>query len=170
MNRLLVVEDERSMRDLLALMLRKEGYAVETVDSGLEAKHRLDRDEVYDLIISDISMPKMTGLELLRHARSQAPDTQVILMTAFGSKQVAIEALNEGASYYVEKPFDLDELKAVVQKTLDQKRIATEVATLKAENTSLQAELQDKHERIAQEEARWVSALYNEGGRKTIQT
>ncbi len=134
------------MRDLLALMLRKEGYTVETVDSGLEAKQRLEQDEVYDLIISDISMPSMTGLELLRHARHQVPSTQVILMTAFGSKQMAIDALNEGASYYVEKPFDLDELKAVVQKTLDQKRIASEVAELKAENSSLQAELQDKYQ------------------------
>ena len=119
MNRILVVEDEKSMRDLLALTLRKEGYAVETVESGVRAKEVLAGNAQYDLIVTDISMPGMTGLELLRHVREAAPDTAVILMTAFGSKQTAIDALNQGASYYVEKPFDLDELRRAVRARLD---------------------------------------------------
>ena len=85
-NRILVVEDEQSMRDLMALMLRKEGYQVETAVSGVAAKERLDRGGTFDLVISDISMPGMTGLTLLRHFRQAAPETAVILMTAFGSK------------------------------------------------------------------------------------
>ena len=145
MNRVLVVEDERSMRDLLSLMLRKEGYTVEVAESGIQAVSRLAKDPPYDLIVTDVSMPGMTGLELLRHARKTAPETSVILMTAYGSKETAIEALNEGAAYYVEKPFDLDEMKVVVRKTIDQKRIASENADLKTENRGLKAELKGRH-------------------------
>ena len=144
-NRILVVEDEQSMRDLMALMLRKEGYRVETAESGVRARERLDRSETFDLVISDISMPGMTGLDLLRHFRQASPDTAVILMTAYGSKDTAIEALNEGATYYVEKPFDLDEIKVVVRKTLEQKRIASENADLRVQNRDLQAQLRSRY-------------------------
>ena len=83
----------------------------------------------------------MTGLELLRHVRKASPESAVILMTAYGSKETAIEALNEGAAYYVEKPFDLDEMKVVARRTIDQKRIASENADLRSENRGLKAEL-----------------------------
>ena len=146
MSKILVVEDEKSMRDLLGLMLRKEGCEVDTAESADTAVTRIDRGGEYDLVISDISMPGMSGLELLRHSRRVAPDTEVILMTAFGSKQTAIDALNDGAVYYVEKPFDLDEVKAVVRKTLAQKRLATENANLKVQNRDLRAELKGKYQ------------------------
>jgi two-component system response regulator PilR (NtrC family) len=145
MNRVLVVEDEKSMRDLMSLMLRKEGYAVEVADSGTQAASRIAKDPVYDLVITDVSMPGMTGLELLRHVRRVSPETSVILMTAYGSKETAIEALNEGAAYYVEKPFDLDEMKVVARRTIDQKRIASENADLKSENRGLKAELKGRY-------------------------
>jgi two-component system response regulator PilR (NtrC family) len=147
LNRILVVEDEKSMRDLLTLMLREEGYAVEAADSGLKARDRMesDREEGFDLVISDISMPGMSGLDLLRHVRKGGPETAVILMTAYGSKETAIEALNEGALYYVEKPFDLDEVKAVVRKTMEQKRLAAENEALRVQNRGLRAELQAKY-------------------------
>ncbi len=145
-HRILVVEDEQSMRDLMALMLRKEGYRVETAESGSRAKERLDRNEVFDLVVSDISMPGISGLDLLRHFRQSAPETSVILMTAYGTKETAIEALNEGASYYVEKPFELDEIKVVVRKTLEQKRIAAEIADLRVQNRDLRAQLKTQYE------------------------
>jgi two-component system response regulator PilR (NtrC family) len=144
-SKILLAEDEKSMRDLLALMLRKEAYVVDTAESGTAAREHLERDGAYDLVITDISMPGMTGLELLRHCRRVAPDTAVVLMTAFGSKETAIEALNDGAAYYVEKPFDLDEMKVVVRKTLEQKRLAAENTDLKVENRDLRAELQGKY-------------------------
>jgi two-component system response regulator PilR (NtrC family) len=144
-SRILLVEDEKSMRDLLALMLRKEGYAVETAESADEARARMAREAPYDLLITDISMPGMSGLDLLRHARRAAPDTAVVLMTAYGSKESAIQALNEGAAYYVEKPFDLDEMKVVVRKTLEQRRIAAENAALRTENRGLKAEVQGRY-------------------------
>jgi two-component system response regulator PilR (NtrC family) len=133
------------MRDLLALMLRKEGYQVETAESATLATGLVTPDGGFDLVISDISMPGMSGLELLRHCKQAAPAMAVILMTAYGSKQTAIDALNEGASYYVEKPFDLDEMKAVVRKTLENKRIALENQDLKVENRDLRAELKGKY-------------------------
>ena len=145
MNRVLVVEDEKSMRDLMSLMLRKEGYAVEVADSGTQAASRIAKDPVYDLVITDVSMPGMTGLELLRHVRRVSPESSVILMTAYGSKETAIEALNEGAAYYVEKPFDLDEMKVVARRTIDQKRIVSENADLKSENRGLKAELKGRY-------------------------
>jgi two-component system response regulator PilR (NtrC family) len=144
-NRILVVEDEKSMRDLLALMLRKEGYGVETAESGETAQRRIEKGEGFGLMISDISMPGMSGLDLLRYSRRTSPDTAVILMTAFGSKETAIQALNEGAAFYVEKPFDLDEMKAVVRKTFEQKKIAAENADLRVQNRGLRAELQDRY-------------------------
>jgi two-component system response regulator PilR (NtrC family) len=140
-NRILIVEDEKSMRDLLALMLRKEDCAVVTADSAVSARDLLDTEGAFDLIISDISMPGMTGLELLRHCRNVCPETAVVLMTAYGSKEIAIEALNEGASYYVEKPFDIDEMKTVVRKTLENRRIACEYEDLKVQNRGLREEL-----------------------------
>ena len=145
MSRILVVEDEKSMRDLLALMLRKEGYEIDTAESGTHAQARIGEDGRFDLVVSDISMPGMTGLELLRHSKRASPNTAVILMTAYGSKETAIEALNAGAAYYVEKPFDLDEMKAVVRKTLEQKRIREENLDLRHENQGLRAELQGKY-------------------------
>jgi two-component system response regulator PilR (NtrC family) len=142
---ILLVEDEKSMRDLLALMLGKEGYRVDTAEAGLEAQDRIRKQRPYDVLITDISMPGMTGLELLRFARQESPDTAVILMTAYGSKETAIQALNEGATYFVEKPFDLDEMKVVVRRTFEQKRIAAENADLKVENRDLRAELHERY-------------------------
>ena len=145
MGKILVVEDERSMRDVLALMLRKEGYEVQTVESADRAVELIDRGGAFDVVISDISMPGMSGLELLRHSRRAAPETAVILMTAYGSKQTAIDALNDGASYYVEKPFDLDEVKAVVRKTVELKRMASENQDLRDQNRDLRAELTGRY-------------------------
>ena len=145
MNKILVVEDERSMRDLLTLMLRKEGYQVEVADSAERAEERLRGNGPFDLVITDISMPGRSGLDLLRHIRRSSPDTAVVLMTAFGSKDTAIEALNEGAAYYVEKPFDLDEMKIVVRKTIDQKVLEAENADLKQQNRTLRQELKGQY-------------------------
>ncbi len=145
MNRILIVEDEKSMRDLLALALSKEGYQVECAASALAAQERLEAGAEYDVVISDISMPAMSGLELLGFIRRRAPETSVILMTAYGSKDSAIEALNQGASYYVEKPFDLEEMRVVVRKTMEQKRLRAENDALRYQNEGLRAELHGRY-------------------------
>ncbi|HET9300938.1 MAG TPA: sigma-54 dependent transcriptional regulator [Candidatus Polarisedimenticolaceae bacterium] len=146
MNKILIVEDEKSMRDVLTLTLRKEGYKVDTVESAVAARERMEKDPGFDLVITDISMPGgMTGLDLLRHSRRHHPDAAVVLMTAYGTKDTAIEALNDGATYYVEKPFDLDELKVVVRKTMEQRRMAAENVDLKLQNRDLRAELRGQY-------------------------
>ncbi len=146
MSKILVVEDEKSMRDLLGLMLRKEGYSVATADSALRAKQLVESGESFDLVVSDVSMPGMSGLDLLREMRRLAPRTAVVIMTAYGTKQTAIEALNEGASYYVEKPFDLDEMKVVIDKTLRQTELFVENEGLREQNRDLRKELRGNFE------------------------
>jgi two-component system response regulator PilR (NtrC family) len=126
-------------------MLSKEGYRVDTAENGTQAQERIEKENLYDLLITDISMPGMTGLELLAHTRRASPGTEVILMTAYGSKETAIQALNAGATYFVEKPFDLDEMKVVVRRTFEQRRIAAENADLKNQNRDLQRKLHDKY-------------------------
>jgi len=145
-NKILVVEDEKSMRDLLGLMLRKEGYSVETADSAVQARRLVESGESFDLVISDVSMPGMSGLDLLRELRQLTPETAVVIMTAYGTKQTAIEALNEGASFYVEKPFDLDEMKVVVNKTLRQTELFAENEGLREQNRDLRKELRGNFE------------------------
>ena len=146
MSKILLVEDEKSMRDLLGLMLRKEGYTVATAESGLAAKKMIESGESFDLVVSDVSMPGMSGLDLLREIRRLTPETAVVIMTAYGTKQTAIEALNEGASFYVEKPFDLDEMKVVVGKTLTHTKLFAENEGLREQNRDLRKELRGNFE------------------------
>ena len=88
-------------------MMRKEGYEVDTAVSAVEAKDWLGQGQCYDVLISDISMPEMSGLELLRYSRGVASETEVILMTAYGSKQTAIEALNDSEDSLVAREVSL---------------------------------------------------------------
>ena len=128
--RILVVDDERSMRELLAIVLKREGYDVMLAENGKTALAALERGTV-DLLISDIKMPDMTGIEVLRGAKSLDPTVEAIMMTAFASQETAIEALRLGACDYVIKPFDVDELKVKVREKLESRRLRQENVLLK---------------------------------------
>jgi DNA-binding NtrC family response regulator len=128
--KILVVDDERSMRELLAIVLKREGYDVMLADSGKTAIAALERAPV-DLLISDIKMPDMTGLEVLRGAKALDPALEAIMMTAFASQETAIEALRLGACDYLIKPFDVDELKVKVRAKLESRRLRQENVLLK---------------------------------------
>ena len=132
MQKILVVDDEKSMRELLALMLRREGYRVISTESAEKAGEVIER-EAYDLVISDISMPGASGIDLLRRVREGGLDTPVILITAFGSKETAIEALKLGAFDYFEKPFNIEDAKNRVRNALDRARLVEENAFLRRE-------------------------------------
>jgi len=132
MQKILVVDDEKSMRDLLSLMLRREGYRVIGAESAEKAGDLIER-EAFDLVISDISMPGATGIDLLRRIRESGLDTPVILITAYGSKETAIEALQLGAFDYFEKPFNIEDAKNRVRNALDRARLAEENAFLRRE-------------------------------------
>src|SRR5262245_39289612 len=123
--RVLVVDDEKSMRDLLAINLDKEGYEVLTVDGG-EAAIDVIRREAIDAVITDLRMPKVDGLAVLRAAKERAPETAVLVITAVGSTETAVEAMKLGAYDYITKPFKLDEIALVVKNALERKRLRDE--------------------------------------------
>ena len=127
---ILVVDDEQSMREFLSIMLRKEGYAVRAAASAEEALEWIGR-ELFSLVISDIKMPGMDGIALLREVRRISPETQVLMITAFGSTETAVEAMKQGAVDYVVKPFQVDEIKILIRNALERRRLEEENALLR---------------------------------------
>jgi two-component system, NtrC family, response regulator PilR len=120
--RILVVDDERSMREFLAIMLTRAGYEVVAAENGAQALASLRRRR-FDLLVSDIRMPDCSGLDVLREAKQAQADLPGILMTGFASTETAIEALRTGAIDYISKPFDVDEMKRVVALALERHRL-----------------------------------------------
>ncbi|HDQ04179.1 MAG TPA: sigma-54-dependent Fis family transcriptional regulator [Deltaproteobacteria bacterium] len=117
MNKILIVDDELNMRLVLAAMLKKEGYEVSSAEDGSEALQIL-KSGATDAIITDLKMPKVDGMALLRHATEKYPEIPVIMITAHGTVATAVEALKKGALDYITKPFDMDELKNVISKAI----------------------------------------------------
>ena len=132
MKRILVVDDEQSMRELLAIMLRKEGYEVLTADSRAQAAAAFARGPV-DLVVTDVRLPDGDGIEVLRHVKAASPETVVIVMTAFGTTETAVAARKLGAEAYVLKPFDVDELRIAVRDALTHQRLREENVRLQRE-------------------------------------
>jgi len=118
MGKILVSDDELSMRQFLEILLKKEGHRVVCTGDGQEAWARFQA-EPFDLVISDIKMPKMDGLELLRKVKEQRPALAVILVTAYASPEDAIAAMKAGAYDYLTKPFKLEEIKSVIHNALE---------------------------------------------------
>jgi len=140
--RILVVDDEKSMREFLAIMLRKEGYEVIVADGGESALDVLRREQV-DLIVTDVRMPRTDGLAVLKAAKDLSPNTVVLVITAFASTETAVEAMKLGAYDYITKPFKLDEIKLIVANALERKRLRDENLSLKR-----QLETQRRFERL----------------------
>jgi two-component system response regulator PilR (NtrC family) len=130
--RILVVDDERSMREFLEILFRREGYDVETASNVDAALVALGADD-YDLVVTDVQMPGRSGLELLREVKANSAETVVVMITAFATTETAIEAMKEGAYDYINKPFKTDEVRLVVAKALEKKLLATENVRLRGE-------------------------------------
>ena len=130
MSRILIVDDERSMREFVSILLRKQGYTVELATSGEEAVEALDQQD-FDLVLTDLKMPGISGLEVLEHAKRRDPSTQVILMTAYATSDTAVQAMKRGARDYVTKPFKVDELLVQVEKALEVRHLERENFYLK---------------------------------------
>jgi two-component system, NtrC family, response regulator PilR len=128
--RVLVVDDEQSMRDLLAIMLRQAGYEVSVADGGETAVETL-KTESFDLVVTDLRMRKIDGLTVLKAAKELSPRTVVLVVTAYASTETAVEAMKLGAYDYVTKPFKLDELKVTVANALERRRLQEENLALK---------------------------------------
>ncbi|MEZ4220282.1 MAG: response regulator [Polyangiaceae bacterium] len=123
--RVLVVDDEKFIRDILADFLGMEGYVVRTAEDGASAVGELERAR-YDLVISDLKMPRMGGLELLQQVSHSHPDTVTVIMTGFGTVETAIDAMKRGAYDYILKPFKVEEIIHIVQRGLEKRRLAAE--------------------------------------------
>src|SRR5919106_5508033 len=123
--RVLVVDDERSMRELLSITLRQAGYDVTLAEGGAAAIARLER-EAFDLIITDLRMQETDGMAVLRAARERAPGTVVVVVTAYASTETAVEAMRLGAYDYLTKPFKLDEIRVTLANALERKRLKDE--------------------------------------------
>ncbi|HXU18448.1 MAG TPA: sigma-54 dependent transcriptional regulator [Terriglobales bacterium] len=132
MPNLLICDDERSICEMLDITLRREGYKVETVNSGEVAKRKLD-SAIYDVVITDIKMPNIDGIEVLRHAHKASPDSAVILITAVDDYEAAVEAVKAGgASDYIRKsPAMVDEIKLAIRRSLEKVSLSRQNFALK---------------------------------------
>ncbi|MEO6655495.1 MAG: sigma-54 dependent transcriptional regulator [Pyrinomonadaceae bacterium] len=125
MAKILIVDDEQSYRQLLSLVFEEQGNEIRTAMNGRQALELLAAEPA-DVIISDVKMPDMDGIEMLRAVRETLPDLGVILMTAFASVETAREAFKLGADDFIQKPFDVEELKLIVKKTLEKQALINE--------------------------------------------
>jgi len=128
----LVIDDESGILDTLRILLKKEGFEVLTAQGGKAGLEQI-RSGTYDIVLSDVRMPQVTGIDILNAAREQDPMTPVILMTAQASLQTAIQAVNQGAFYYIQKPFANDELVAILRRACDYRAVRVENKHLKQE-------------------------------------
>ena len=131
--RILIVDDEEVLRDVLETVLRREGFDVLLASSGEEALSVLDGADEIDLVILDIMLPGISGIDTLRSIRVSTPALPVIIITAFSSIDGAIEAMKHGAFHYIPKPFKNEEVVLTVNKALEQRRLSNENERLKEE-------------------------------------
>ena len=130
----LIVDDEPNLRKILAAQLSRDGYEVMTAEDGEQGLLML-RENHIDLVVTDLKMPKVDGMTLLREAMKESPDLPIVMITAHGTVDTAVEALKLGAFDYLTKPFDKDEVRQVVAKALKTRALAQEEATTTPPNT-----------------------------------
>lgn len=128
--KILIVEDEKNMREVLRILLDGEGYEVTAATDSIDGINQLNND-IFDMVITDIKMPKFSGFDILKKVKELSPDTIVIMITAFGTTESAMEAMQLGAYDYIHKPFKIDEIRLVVKKALEKRRLHAEVSLLR---------------------------------------
>ncbi len=131
--KILVVEDQDAMRESLMIAFRDEGYAVEGVASGEEAIQKFENQNIYDLVVTDLKMKKIDGLEVLKAVKAANPSTEVVLITAYGTISTAVQAIRDGAYDYVTKPFRHQEILKAAKKALEKKILKDRVRYLEGE-------------------------------------
>ncbi len=128
--RILVVDDELSMREFLSILLEREGYLVETAGSAEEALRQMETS-LFDLVLSDVQMPGLGGIELLSRIKKISPETGVLMITAFSAAEQAVEAMKLGAYDYISKPFKIEEIKQLIKNALEKQGLKRENILLK---------------------------------------
>ena len=129
--RVLVVDDESSLREMLGLLLKRHGYSVEVADGQRRAVELLHAREAFDIVVTDLSMPDGSGMGVLAEARKVDESSQVIMITAYATTAQAVQAMREGAYDYIKKPFKNDELLAVIEKALEKRAIVDQNRALR---------------------------------------
>src|SRR5258708_12102489 len=127
--RILVVDDEPQMGDSVKQNLIEEGYCVDIATNGAAAIESFDQT-VHQIVICDLMLPDMDGLEVMRHIKDARPTTEVIVVTGYGSVAKAVEATKAGAFYFVEKPFELSEILLLIDKASEHHRLIVETASI----------------------------------------
>ncbi len=127
---ILVVENEKSMRDLLTIVLEKDGYEVNTARNGEVAVQMIESTN-YDVVLTDINMPRANGIDVLDAVNKMHPGTPVIMMTAYASPETAVETMKKGAYDYISKPFKVEDLQLIIKNAVEKKRLADENSVLK---------------------------------------
>jgi two-component system response regulator PilR (NtrC family) len=132
MGKILIVEDDASLREFLWIFLKKEGHDVQSAKSGVEAV-KIIRETNFDVVITDLKMAKVTGLDVLKNVKEISYSTEVIIITAYSTVETAIEAMKKGAFDYIEKPFRIDEIRVIIQRCLEKRELFLENLRLKKE-------------------------------------
>ena len=130
MSSILVVDDEKSLRDFLTIMLEEEGYKVFTAHSA-DSAVKLIKENIFDLILTDIRMGKSSGINVLESAQKILPDTPVVMMTAYASAETAVDAMKKGAYDYISKPFKIEDVQLIVKNAIEKKNLSVENRQLK---------------------------------------
>jgi len=145
--KILVVDDDRGLRKGITFALKRKGYVIREASDGVEGEEFLKK-EAFDLVITDLEMPRMKGMELLKRVKTLAPDTITMVISGFGTIQKAVEAMQTGASDFITKgeSFSIDELEVKVEKLLSQKALKEELKGLREENRNLRREVGEKYQ------------------------
>jgi len=138
--RILFIDDDRAGREVALFNLRKAGFEVEAASDGTEGLSAFS-PEKFDLVITDVKMPGVSGIEVLRRIRKTSPDVPVLVITAFGNVETAVEAMKEGAYDFIGKPFHRDQLLLAVEKALERKRLASEVRDLRVRASGVERDI-----------------------------
>jgi two-component system response regulator AtoC len=142
--RILVVDDEPLMRDFLIETLQRKKYLVEAVSNGSQAIEKI-KAEPYDLVITDLRMPEVNGMDVLEATKKNNSDTEVIMITAFGTIENAVEAMQRGAYHYITKPFSAGAIEILVDRAMERQTMRDENKNLRNDNTSLRTQLKEKY-------------------------
>ena len=133
MARVLIVDDEPSVREMLGVLLRRAGYTCESATGARAACSLIDTLAPFDAVVTDLTMPDGSGMDVLRAARARDPHTQVLMITAYATTEQAVDAMRQGAYDYVPKPFRNAELLATLEKALEKRALVDENRALRAE-------------------------------------
>ncbi len=172
-NKILVIDDEKSMLEFLSIMLTKDGFSVAVSDKGQEGINMFKKTR-FDLVITDIKMPKVSGIDVLKAIRSYDTSAVVLMITAYASVDTAIEAMKLGAFDYITKPFEIEKIRVIIRKALQQRKLLDENINLKEQlkseydfkniigNSSPIRDVFDKVRKISRTDA--VVLIYGETG------